>query len=73
MGVPADRVAAWRTAFERMLADKELRAEMDKRRMRFDPLTGPEVRKIVARATAYPADMLPGIKAIFEQVLAGQK
>ena len=72
-GVPADRVAAWRTAFERMLADKELRAEMDKRRMRFDPLSGPDVQKIVARAIDYPPEMLPGIKAIFEQVTAGQK
>ena len=72
-GVPADRVEAWRTAFQRMLADKELRAEMERRRMRFDPLTGNEVEALVAGAMAFPPEMLPGIKGIFEQVLAGQK
>ena len=67
-GVPADRVEAWRAAFAKMLTDKELRAEMDKRKMRFDPLTGQEVQALVARAMSFPPEMKEGIKQIFEQV-----
>lgn len=72
-GVPADRVEAWRAAFQSMLTDPELRAEMDKRRMRFDPLAGREVQALVARALDFPPDMLPAIRGIFEQVSTGQK
>lgn len=70
-GVPADRVEAWRVAFQKMLDDKEMRAEMEKRRMRFDPLTGAQVQALVARAMDYPPEMKPEIKALFELVLAG--
>ncbi len=72
-GVPADRVEAWRKAFSAMLVDPELRAEMDRRRMRFDPMSGPEVQHLVARALDYPPEMLPGIKSIFDQISGGQK
>lgn len=68
-GVPADRVEAWRTAFERMLASKDLHAEMERRRMRFDPLTGTEVEKLVNTATQHSPETLKGIRAIFDQVL----
>ncbi len=71
-GVPADRVAAWRAAFDSMLADTAMKAEMSKRGMRFDPASGVEVWRLVAKAMDFPPEMLPGIKAIFEQVIAGQ-
>lgn len=71
-GVPADRVAAWRTAFGRMLADKELRTEMERRRMRFDPLTGTEVEQLVASATQHSPATLQGIRAIFDQLLGAK-
>ena len=56
-----------------VLADPALKAEMAKRGMRFDPASGREVQALVARAMDFPPDMLPGIKAIFEQVVAPQK
>ena len=71
-GVPDDRVAAWRKAFDAMLADKAMKAEMEKRGMRFDPASGVEVQRLVAGTMNFPPDMLPGIKAIFEQVIAPQ-
>ena len=71
-GVPADRVAAWRAAFDGMLADPTMKAEMAKRGMRFDPASGVEIQRLVAKAMDFPPEMLPGIKTIFEQVIAPQ-
>lgn len=72
-GVPVDRVAAWRTAFDQMLTDKEMRAEMDKRRMRFDPLSGAEVQKLVNGAMDHNRETLQGVREIFEKVTGGAK
>lgn len=72
-GVPADRVAIWRKAFDAMLADKELKAEMDRRRMRFDPLSGAEVEKLVAAATRHSPETLAGIRSIFDKIAGESK
>ena len=52
--VPADRVAAMREAFDRALADPELRADADKQALEIDPLTGAEVAGIIAKVYAMP-------------------
>jgi len=51
-GVPADRLAALQAAFNAMVKDKDVIAEMKQRQMELDPLTGPELEKIVEEAFA---------------------
>ncbi|MCC2096084.1 MAG: hypothetical protein KDJ29_04300 [Hyphomicrobiales bacterium] len=49
-GVPADRLAVLQKAFNAMVKDKEMIAEMKLRKMELDPLTGPELEKVVEAA-----------------------
>jgi tripartite-type tricarboxylate transporter receptor subunit TctC len=54
--VPKDRLAALRKAFDDMVADKGFIAEMEKRQMEFDPLSGEEIqRRIKATLDVPPA------------------
>ena len=55
--VPADRVALLRKAFEALAQDKEFLAEMEKAKMEFDFVSGPEIDRIVAKIVATPADI----------------
>jgi len=50
-GVPAERVAALRTAFDRMVRDKEFVADITKAGFDLSPATGQEVQNAVATAT----------------------
>jgi tripartite-type tricarboxylate transporter receptor subunit TctC len=54
LGVPADRVAALRTAFEATLKDAAFLAEAEKSGMEIEPLTGREVEAMLAKAYAAP-------------------
>ena len=57
-GVPAERVAAIRTAFNKMAADKDF-LELAKRQKRdVDLVTGERIQKIVARMSAAPKSLL---------------
>jgi len=56
-GVPAERVALLRKAFEALAQDKEFVAEMDKAKMEFDFVPGPEIDKIVAQIAATPPEI----------------
>lgn len=51
-GVPADRIAALRKAFDAMVADKEFLADAAKRRLVIDPANGAEVQKVAAQIAA---------------------
>ncbi len=51
-GVPQDRLAALRKAFDAMLADAEFLAEMEKRKMELDPMSGDEVHALISRTFA---------------------
>lgn len=46
-GLPKDRVAELRKAFDAMLKDEKLHAEMEKGRMEFDPLSGEALQKLI--------------------------
>ncbi len=45
-GVPADRLAALRAAFDKLVHDPEFIADAVKRRAELDPLPGVDVQKI---------------------------
>jgi hypothetical protein len=55
--VPKERVALLRKAFEALARDKEFLAEMDKAKMEFDFVPGPEIDKIVAQVVATPPEI----------------
>ena len=53
-GVPAERIAALRTAFAAMVADAEFRAAAKTRNAHLDPASGEALQEIVAAAMATP-------------------
>jgi tripartite-type tricarboxylate transporter receptor subunit TctC len=57
-GIPAERAAALRKAFMETMEDAELVADMHKRNLGVEPLSGEEVQKIVTGATATPKELV---------------
>lgn len=66
-GVPADRVAALRTAFDAAMKDPELLAEIEKAKLDFEPLGGAELAKIVAEAAATDAAVIARMQKILAE------
>ena len=56
-GVPKERVALLRKAFEALAQDKEFLAEMDKAKMEFDFVPGSEIDKVVAQIVTTPREI----------------
>jgi tripartite-type tricarboxylate transporter receptor subunit TctC len=65
-GLPPERVAALRQAFEQMVRDPEFIAESARRRLDFDPLPAQAIFKIVADDMAMPADVVEAARKILE-------
>ena len=63
-GVPADRIAILRAAFDRTVADPAFLADAKKRNFEVNPATGQELETIVARTIATPAEALARLKQI---------
>ena len=57
-GVPADRVAALRTAFDEAMKDKDLLAEAVKSDLEVDPMTGAEMADVFKEVYETPKDLL---------------
>jgi tripartite-type tricarboxylate transporter receptor subunit TctC len=57
-GIPPERAAALRRAFDAAMRDPALVAEIKKRRLNLEPLTGEEVQKVVAASVATPAPLV---------------
>jgi len=53
--IPADRLAALRTAFDATMKDTEFLAAADKQRLNINPATGIEAEKIIEQIYAVPA------------------
>jgi tripartite-type tricarboxylate transporter receptor subunit TctC len=62
--VPAERIAALRTAFAAMVADPEFRAAAKTRNAHLDPASGEALQEIVAAAMATPAPVVERTRAI---------
>jgi tripartite-type tricarboxylate transporter receptor subunit TctC len=65
-GIPADRLAALRAAFEATLKDPEFLAEADKLQMEIDPLTAAQMEKLLADAYATPKPIVDQAAALLE-------
>lgn len=57
-GVPPERVAALRTAFERLVKDPTFLAEMDRTKTEVNFLPGAEVERLISRVYAFPPDIV---------------
>lgn len=66
-GVPAARIAALRSAFEKMVADPAFLAEAKKRKLEIQPSTGQEVTRLVAETLAIPKEDLATAKKLMGQ------
>ncbi len=62
-GVPAERVAALRSAFMTTMADKEFLADAEKTRIDIIPATGQQVEALIKQLYAVPADVVARAKA----------
>lgn len=65
-GVPADRVAALRRAFDATVKDPEFLAEAAKEKIDIDPLTGEEVQALIEDVSSTPADIVTRVREALE-------
>src|SRR5215831_2452125 len=61
-GIPAERAAALRQAFMATMQDPELIAEIKRRNLTIEPLSGEEVQRIVAASAATPKELVDQAK-----------
>ena len=61
-GIPPERAAALRQAFMATMQDPELIAEIKKRNLTIEPLSGEEVQRIVAASAATPKELIDQAK-----------
>ena len=65
-GVPADRLAALRRAFDATLADGEFCADADKAQLEIEPLTAAEIETLLAAAYSAPKAIVQKAAALVE-------
>jgi hypothetical protein len=61
-GVPADRVAALRSAFDRAMQDKDLLADAVKQQLEVLPIGGQEMQRMLADIYATPKALIDRLK-----------
>ena len=65
-GVPAERVAALRTAFDKTMADPAFKADADKAKQELNPKSGADIQKIIAKIFTTPQAQRDKLKQIIE-------
>ena len=65
-GVPPDRIAALRRAFDATVKDPEFLAEAAKEKIDIDPLSGEEVQTLVEEVSHTPADVVARVRAALD-------
>ena len=66
-GMPADRVAVLRKAFDATMKDPELLAEVQKSNLDFEPLDGASLAKIVAETANADPSVVARMQKIMEE------
>ncbi len=69
-GVPADRVAALRDAFEKTISDPEFLAELKSKSILFDPMSGTALQDYVGKYMSTPSDQVEAAKKVYNELLA---
>jgi len=65
-GVPAERLAALRRAFDATLGDVEFRADAEKAQLEIEPLTAGEIETLLAKAYGAPGAIVQKAAALVE-------
>jgi hypothetical protein len=63
-GVPRNRVAALRTAFNATMKDKDFLAEAKKQKMEIDPVAGADINALLDRVYSAPPAMIARIREL---------
>ena len=63
-GLPPDRADAWRTAFDTMLGDAELLAEVARTQIEFQPASGARVKEIITKTATTPGEIVQRAEGI---------
>ena len=63
-GVPAERIAALRKAFEETFKDKDFVAEIEKLKLELDPRTGEEVQALIQKVFDAPPELIERARQI---------
>jgi tripartite-type tricarboxylate transporter receptor subunit TctC len=69
-GVPADRVAALRAAYEKTIRDPEFLAEVKQRQIWFEPMSGPDLQAYVDKYMKTPAERVQAAGKVYNELLA---
>ena len=64
--VPADRLAALRAAFDKVVVDKDFLADADKRSIYIEPTPGAQVQKYSDAIVKTPKDMVSLVAKAFD-------
>lgn len=70
-GVPADRVAILRAAFDKMIVDAEFLAEVKKANIPFAPMSGADLTVYINGVMKTPAAQVEAARKLHQQLLAG--
>jgi len=65
-GIPADRIALLRTAFQRTMEDKDFQADLARQRLALDPTFGAQAQEIIARLYQSPAKVVERTRKIVQ-------
>jgi tripartite-type tricarboxylate transporter receptor subunit TctC len=71
-GVPADRLAALRIAFTKMVADPDFLAETKKADVPVAPMSGEDMLAYVTKVMSTPASQLESARALHKQLVPGK-
>lgn len=71
-GVPRDRVAAFRKAYNAMVESPEFKLQAEKRSLELDPLTGEQIDKLIAQIMSFPSPVIGRAQQAMKAV-AGSK
>jgi tripartite-type tricarboxylate transporter receptor subunit TctC len=66
-GIPADRIAVLRKAFDAAMKDPELLAEVNKAKLDFEPMGGADLTKLVADSTDVDEAVISRLQKILEE------
>ena len=66
-GVPAERVTLLRRAFDATMQDPEFRADVEKMRVSYGPMSGEDLQKLVAQVSDLPADITELVRKVYQQ------
>lgn len=72
-GVPADRVAVLRRAFDATMADKEFLADAAKQQMQISPRSGEKMEAVLVRLAATPKAVVERLKSIVSAEIKCEK